>query len=690
MIAQRKLLLSSLILAFSISISGISHADIKEDLERLAAIQLLSEKDNEAALKQLKDFYAQFNAETDYQVRIDTLRQLSAAYYDAGDIPASDQSSAAILQLAKEKNDKEVIALMQVDEAYKFLDSGKFDQAIKKLDEIATALKGSTRPDNQMRLELAYGAIYQAASKFDKALSHYLEALRLTDHLGSRKTLSKIRRLDALASLYLIMQNPEQTLIMSNQALVLAAEVDSPRVIASLRQNQAMALGDLKRYPEALVAYERALRAAEEANLPKMEALILSNIADLHLRTHNFVRAENFARQALKKAEAINDSYITLAAKANVGFALGGQGKIASAMEYLAAPLQNSRDQGDKADLEAFVGEISRMYEQAKMYKEALEYTREQQKLSNELFRADRSKTVAALQEQFDADQRKKQIELLARENQIKDADIKNSRLQQIVTLLGAMLTIMGGIFIYMLYRKVKQTNERLEEVNQQLEFHSVRDPLTGLYNRRSFLEMMKNRSDNVAPDRREGDDDSPDCLIIMDIDHFKHINDAWGHSAGDTVLIEVAKRLRSAVRDTDMTLRWGGEEFLIYAPSTNTAQLIPLVERVLKSIGSSPVLVGNNMISVTVSAGFISLPFSGVSEAACNWEKAMQLADMALYLGKVNGRNRAYGLLSLLVPYEQALPELERDFSAAIQQGMVEIAIVLGPQASSQGNISH
>ncbi|WP_395006258.1 diguanylate cyclase [Undibacterium sp.] len=676
-------------MAFFISISAIADADVEEDLARLAAIQLLSEKDNEAALKQLKDFYAQFNAETDYQVRIDTLRQLSAAYYDAGDIPASDQSSAAILQLAKAKNDKEVIALMQVDEAYKFLDSGKFEQAIKKLDEIATVLKGSTRPDNQMRLEIAYGVIYQAASKFDKALSHFLEALRLTDHLGSRKTLSKIRRLQTLASLYLTMQNPEQTLIMSNQALVLAGEVDSPRLIASLQQSQAMALGELKRYPEALVAYERALRAAQEANLPKMEALILSNIADLHLRTHNFVRAENFARQALKKAEAINDSYIILAAKANVGFALGGQGKIASAMEYLAAPLQNSRDQGDKADLEAFVGEISRMYEQAKMYKEALEYAREQQNLSNELFRADRSKTVAALQEQFDADQRKKQIELLARENQIKDADIKNSRLQQIVTLLGAMLTIMGGIFIYMLYRKVKQTNERLEEVNQQLEFHSVRDPLTGLYNRRSFLEMMKTRADNVAPDRREGDDDSPDCLIIMDIDHFKHINDTWGHSAGDTVLIEVAKRLRSAVRDTDMTLRWGGEEFLIYAPNTKPTQLMPLVERVLKSIGSTPVIVGNNMIPVTVSAGYISLPFSGVSEIECNWEKAMQLADMALYLGKVNGRNRAYGLLSLLVPYEQALPELERDFSAAIQQGMVEIAIVLGPQTSSQGKTS-
>lgn len=682
MVAQRKLILSSLILAFSLSFSASVHADVKADMTRLEAIQLLSEQDNQAALKQLKEFYAQFNAETDYQVRIDTLRELSAAYYDAGDIPASDQSRAKILQLAKAKNDKEVVALMQIDEVYKLRDAGKFDLAIAKLDEIGAVLKGSTRPENLMRLEITYGVIYQAASKFEQALSHHLEALNLTDQLTHRKILSKIRRLDTLAALYLIMQNPEQTLIVSNQALVLAGQVESPRLIASLRQNQAMALGDLKRYPEALVAYERALKAAQDANLPKMEALVLSNIADLHLRTHNFVRAENVARQALKKGEFIEDRYSVLAAKANIGFALGGQGKITQAMEYLAPVLQHSRDQGDKADLEAFVGEISRMYEHAKMYKEALEYTREQQKISNELFRSDRSKTVAALQEQFDADQRKKQIELLARENQIKDADIKNSRLQQIVTLLGAILTVMGGIFIYMLYRKVKQTNERLEEVNQQLEFHSVRDPLTGLFNRRSFLEMMKARAENASPERREEDGDSPDCLMIMDIDHFKHINDTWGHTAGDTVLVEVAKRLRSAVRDSDMTLRWGGEEFLIFAPNTKPSQLMPLVERVLKSIGSTPIIVGNNMIPVTVSAGYISLPFSGIPETECDWEKAMQLADMALYLGKVNGRNRAYGLLSLLVPYEQALPELERDFSAAIKQGMVEIAIVQGPQS--------
>ena len=679
-----KHLILSIMLSSALSFSPFACADQSADAARLEAIQLLSERDNQAALKQLKDFYSSLPAEVDYQLRIDTLFELAHAYGDAGDTAQSDASFAQIKELAQRRNDVETLAVLSITEAYNLRDSGKAQAALAKLDEIARVLKSTKRVEYAIRLEIAYTGLYLSSSKFDQALAHNLAALRLTDQLTQHRTLSKIRRLDSLASMYFTMQNPEKSLVVVSEALALTSQVNSPRISANLRQTQAMALAELKRYPEALVAYERSLQSSKDANLPRLEALTLSNIADLYLRTHNFVKAEQVARQALKKANAINDELAIYNAKANIGFALGGQFKINQAMEYLNPVLAHSREMGDKADIEATVGEIGRMLERAKMYKEALEYTREQQKLSDEVFRADRAKTVATLQEQFDADQRQKQIELLARENQIKDADLKNGRLQQIITLLGATVTIFVGIFIYMLYRKVKQTNAKLEEVNQQLEFHSVRDPLTGLHNRRSFLELMKTRGDNIENDRRESDGSNPDCLMILDIDHFKHINDTWGHAAGDAVLVEVSKRLRSAVRDSDQTMRWGGEEFLIYSPRTRPTQLTPMVERVLRSIGSTPVVVGSHTIPVTVSAGYISLPFSGVSEQQCNWEKAMQFADMALYLGKVNGRNRAYGLISLLQPPEVVLPVLDQDFSAAIKNDMVEVVIVHGPKAET------
>lgn len=668
----------------SLVLSPIAYADQKDDAARLESIQLLLERDNQAALRQLKEFYANLKEDTDYQLRVDALFELSRAYADSGDTQQSDAIAATLKELAQKNKDEETLALLQISEVIALRDSGRVAAGIAKLDELARILKQSQRVEYLVRLEVVYAGMYSSASKYDQALAHTLAALRLTDQLTRHRTLSKIRRLDALASLYFTMQNPEKSLVVVSEALALMSQVNSPRINANLRQTQAMALAELKRYPEALVAYERSLQASQDANLPRLEALTLSNIADLYLRTHNFVKAEMVARQALKKAQDINDELAIYNAKANIGFALGGQYKINQAMEYLNPVLAHSRELGDKADIEATVGEIGRMLERAKMYKEALEYTREQQKLSDELFRADRAKTVATLQEQFDADQRQRQIELLARENQIKDADLKNGKLRQIITLLGATVTIFVGIFIYMLYRKVKQTNAKLEEVNQQLEFHSVRDPLTGLHNRRSFLELMKTRGENVDNDRRESDGSNPDCLMILDIDHFKHINDTWGHAAGDAVLVEVAKRLRSAVRDSDQTMRWGGEEFLIYSPRTRPNQLTPMVERVLRSVGSAPVVVGNHTIPVTVSAGYISLPFSGVPEQQCNWEKAMQFADMALYLGKVNGRNRAYGLISLLQPAEVALPMLEQDFSEAIKKEMVEVVIVNGPKTET------
>jgi diguanylate cyclase (GGDEF)-like protein len=167
---------------------------------------------------------------------------------------------------------------------------------------------------------------------------------------------------------------------------------------------------------------------------------------------------------------------------------------------------------------------------------------------------------------------------------------------------------------------------------------------------------------------------------MILDIDHFKNINDTLGHAGGDVVLVEVAKRLRSTVRDTDMVMRWGGEEFLIYSPKSNPDHLKGLAQRVLKVIGETPVELGDKAMAITVTGGFLSLPFSGLSETDCNWEKAMQIADMALYLGKVNGRNRAYGLNRLLAPFEQVMPVLERDITAALKAGMVELVEVIGP----------
>jgi hypothetical protein len=95
--------------------------------------------------------------------------------------------------------------------------------------------------------------------------------------------------------------------------------------------------------------------------------------------------------------------------------------------------------------------------------------------------------------------------------------------------------------------------------------------------------------------------------------------------------------------------------------------------------------LAADETISVTFTAGFITLPYSDLPEAVCNWEKALHIADKAMYLGKVDGRNRAYGVGPLRVPPEDALPVLHHNLSAALKAGMLELIEVIGPAQGVQ-----
>lgn len=655
-------------------------ADEQADFAKLDEIQLLADKDNTQGLKQIQAFKQNLSPQASEALRLETFKVLIGLYIDAGEIKAADTTLAEFLQFAEASHNEAAIALAKIADAQRIQFEGKTAVALKLLGELETRYKNSTNPEVKMRLNAALGGIYSTTGKFELALNYQLEALRQTEFQARRKEIAKINRLGAISALYLSMKDPQTALDTTKDALVVAPNLVTPKILTTLLTNQGVAYAQLGKYSEARLAFEKLLGVAIDAKIPSAEAIALVNLSDHYLLMREYGKAETFARRALEKAEPIDDRDSVAVGKANLGFALGGQGKISQAVPYVKEVIDYYKKTGSKADVEAITGELASMYENAGMFKEALETVRAQQAISDELFTTERSKAVSSLQEQFNAEQRQKQIELLAKENDLKDSELHNRRLQQIVAMLGVLLAVLGGAVIFMLYRKANKANLELKEVNTKLEFFAVRDPLTGLYNRRSFVDMMRNRVVVAEADRRQDGADNPDCMILMDIDEFKHINDTYGHAIGDAVLTEVARRLKSSVRDTDMVLRWGGEEFLIFSPKANTAQITRLVERVLRAIGESRFHIGEFDVPVTVTAGFISLPFSGISEEVCDWEKTLQIADMALFLGKAHGRNRAYGIGRLLVDKEDALPLLESNVGAAIEAKMVEVIELLGP----------
>ncbi|MFZ6687936.1 tetratricopeptide repeat-containing diguanylate cyclase [Undibacterium sp. SXout11W] len=658
----------------------IAHANEALEKEQIASILTLGDSDNTEALKRLLALKEQQSAVTPVQIRLETLEVLVSLYYDAGKIKSSEATINELLVLATAEKDVDGIGIANIMGAYKLIEDGKPQEAINKLNVINSSLQANASAELKMRLNSAMGTASYVLGNFDSSLRYFLEALKLTDELPTRKVENRIRRLDSIAKLYISMKDPEKALATVDEALEISPLARAPKILASLSLSQGIAYANLNQDDKAVDAYKRALKIAREAGMATFEVICLIDISDHYLTTNEYKKAEEWAKLSLRRAEVLGDKGSTDVAKINLGFALAGQGRIANGVELVNGVIHDFLQSGRKTDAENVIGELANMYEKAGMYKEALATLRQQQSLSNELFSADRSKAVAALQEQFNAKQREKQIELLGKENALKDADIRNHSLQQVITMLGAMVTIMVGIFIYLLYRRVQRINQQLREANSQLEFHAIRDPLTGLYNRRSFVELMKTRSVQLDADRREDREGNPDCLILLDIDHFKHINDTLGHAAGDAVLIQVAQRLRKVVRDTDMVLRWGGEEFLVYSPKSNPSQIAGLVDRVLQSVGGTSIVTGEHEVQVTMTAGFISLPFSDISELKLDWEKALQIADMALYLGKANGRNRAYGIAKIMVDSESALPFLEEDLAAAVSSGMVDLIEVLGP----------
>jgi diguanylate cyclase (GGDEF)-like protein len=153
-------------------------------------------------------------------------------------------------------------------------------------------------------------------------------------------------------------------------------------------------------------------------------------------------------------------------------------------------------------------------------------------------------------------------------------------------------------------------------------------DPLTGLWNGRAFRERL---TEEVARARRYGD---PLCLLLIDVDGLKAINDRGGHTAGDAALVRVAEALRRAARRTDLASRWGGDEFALLAPSTAAEAAATLGERVRALVRDTSRMAGEEM---TVSVGVAAL----AAEDDDAGERLRARADAALYAAKREGRDR-------------------------------------------------
>ena len=227
---------------------------------------------------------------------------------------------------------------------------------------------------------------------------------------------------------------------------------------------------------------------------------------------------------------------------------------------------------------------------------------------------------------------------------------------------------------------ELASANRELESAYRRIEEASLTDPLTGLRNRR-FLEQAIAADVAIAARAAAGESSTARDLVflLLDLDHFKSVNDTHGHAAGDAVLVELANLLRATFRASDHLVRWGGEEFLVVVRFVNREAGAELAEKLRSVVAAHPFELPDGVrLERTASIGWAAYPFMAAAPEAVSWEDVVDLADTALYAAKRSGRDAWVGILGgpgdAPADRQQAVERALTDPASAAAAGAVRV----------------
>jgi diguanylate cyclase (GGDEF)-like protein len=526
--------------------------------------------------------------------------------------------------------------------------AGNFQRADAMLQEAMATLPPDLPTRLRYRFVHAQAYIKEESGKLEDAVRLNHEALALADRQDELWRQSEART--ALAGSYYQAHQLERARLLSQEALLLAERAHDWVALARGHNTAGIVLDGLGDLPGQRRSFEHALAYARRAGSKFDEVRFLANLADFFLKTADYKTALATAEAALPIARELNDLSTEMVALANIGLSHISMRHWDIGKRYVREAIAIDERRGSITSV-------------ADLYRELGDYLEKS---------GDQQKAILAMQEQYDADRRKRELTLLNRENQIKNEQLRRGDLQARLWGLLSVVFVLSFAVVALLYRRVRRTNHLLSNSNEQLKVQSERDPLTGLANRRHFQAVMR----QVAADGKLSG-----AVYLIDIDHFKRINDQHGHSAGDAVLIEVARRLRDTLREQDLIVRWGGEEFLVVTQSPASDQVETLARRMLGTLNQFPVVTGAGRVSVSASIGFATFPI-GPSGLRVSWERAINLVDTAMYLAKAHGRNRAYGVRLLQDSDEVSLDAITHSLEAAWRDGRVDLTLLQGRTA--------
>lgn len=543
---------------------------------------------------------------------------------------------------------------------------GPLGRADRMLGEAEARFAQQSTPGLRLRLLDARAKVKQGLGRLDEAVRLYQESVTLADRAGPPWRQSDQR--SQLAYTLFLAQQVERAQEFNVQAVNLARAAGDKLALSGAMTTSGIIDGALGRKTEELQAMRDAITLAREAGATRDAVLGMANLSDFYLKQADYATALKLAREALPLARQVKDPMIESVALTNAGLALISLNRREEGMRLAQQALMLEERAGALTSMSQIQEELGLALEKNGHHREAWVALLEHRRLSDEVFQREQQQAVLEMQEASEAERRQREMAALQTEMGLKEAQLEGRDLQQQLwafsVLAGTLLLAVVGLLV----RRMRRSNAALTSSNAELEVASGRDPLTGLANRRQFQSLMHAQQ---ASTNFEG------TLLLIDVDHFKRINDQHGHAVGDAVLVEIAQRLRDTLRAEDLTVRWGGEEFLVLVQGLPAQQVEALAQRLLAAIGGRAVQPGRERVDVTASIGFATFPLLPQRQPL-GWERAIDLVDTAMYLAKAHGRNRAYGVRSL------AAVATAGTLEQAWRNGQADLTLLPGPGAQS------
>ena len=475
------------------------------------------------------------------------------------------------------------------------------DESMNEAIQALTILQGFSLLPAASDARISIGWINLITGDFSTALEYALPALHIARELHDLER--QAYTLDALGNIYCKSSDYDHAIENHHEALQIAEKIAIPEISMVIYNNLANTLFEMKRFNEALPYSLKSIELARSLGLLSEELIVISTVADILVGMKSFEEAETYLHDALTKYQKshLAHPYVFML----IMFGLAGinleQNKYNIAEPYLFQALETARQHDFKTTQMLCHQQLCAVYENTLQYHLALEHFKQFQALQVSISGKDMARKIALLKAEY-------RIELSRRE-------AENFRNQN---------------------RELQHEIEERKRVEALLESLSIRDSLTNLFNRRQFSFLAATEFDRSIRYNH------PLCVLMLDIDHFKRVNDQYGHQVGDQVLINCAKTIQTTLRDSsDIIGRYGGEEFIALLPEITSARAVLVSERLRKTINDLQHDYKDGHLSVTISIGISEFEGNHALVPSLTLDELINQADQALYLAKKNGRNR-------------------------------------------------